>query len=177
MTNNKLDSLTQEELKEILDFDPATGVFRWRISHSGVRLGKIAGSKTSSGYYRVKIKYQAYPVHRLAWLYVYGKWPADQIDHIDGDKLNNRIANLRECTQAENLQNLAPSKLNTSGYTGVRYAPRQKKWKATIKVNTKGIHLGYFETKESAYEAYLKAKREHHKFQPVPRHICGACTG
>ena len=100
--------------------------------------------------------------HRLAWFFVYGEWPQKQIDHINGNKSDNRISNLRLATASQNLSNKGITKSNTSGYKGVSFNRTKKKWMASIKVNKKSINLGYFLTPEEASEAYKAAAIKHH---------------
>lgn len=165
--------LTQARLKELLRYDPDTGVFTWAVKRpaSRARVGDVAGHKSARGYLVISLCSTQEYAHRLAWLYVHGAFPSKGLDHIDGDKLNNRIANLREATQAQNLQNIG-SRRNSTGYTGVRIRSDRsagKLFAAQIMVNRKNINLGYFDTPEEAHEAYLKGKAELHTFQPTLR--------
>jgi hypothetical protein len=99
--------------------------------------------------------------HRAAWLYVHGKWPNGQIDHINGDRSDNRISNLRDVSHSVNQQNVhRPRRDNASGFLGVT---RQKNlWTSQVTVSGKTLHLGLFKTPEEAASAYLEAKRKHH---------------
>lgn len=161
--------LTAEALRSVLNYDPVSGVFTWRAPVArSVSVGDVAGSRATQGYLQIKVSGRPYMAHRLAWLYVHGKWPADQVDHRNGDRTDNRIENLRECSQGENGQNLAVYRSNTSGLTGVTH--RAGQWRARIDVGGKQKHLGWFRTAEDASAAYLRAKAELHPFQPVPRH-------
>lgn len=155
--------VTQDRLKELFHYDPNVGDFIRLIGRRGpnARAGDIAGCDNGKGYIRIYVDGAAYKAHRLAWLYIYGDWPAD-VDHIDGDRANNRIANLRSVTKAENAINQGVYKNNTSGLKGVSYYKRGKKWKAQIQVSGKKKGLGYFETKEAAYRAYQEASKNMH---------------
>jgi len=162
--------LTQDRLKEVLHYDPETGVFTRLVStNNRVKVGAVAGTIHHTGYCRIKIDGKDYLAHRLAFLYMTGEFPKDQADHIDGNPANNRWSNLRECTHAENQQNRASKPGSTSKHVGINRYKKTQKWRAAIKINGKPIHLGYFETEEAAYQAYCKAKAEHHTFQPNPR--------
>ena len=162
--------LTAERVRELLNYDPETGIFTWRVSRGGVVAGAIAGANNGKGYLRIVIDNRKYRAHRLAWLMTFGEWPDDQIDHMDGDKLNNRIVNLRECSNSKNHQNLGGAYSNNAiGVLGVYYFKKSKKWRAQITHDKKQHHLGSFETPEQAHEAYCLAKRELHKFQPILR--------
>jgi hypothetical protein len=145
--------LTAERLRELLDYAPGTGLFYWRVSTGSVRKGTQAGSY--SGDVRIRIGGHHCGAHRLAWLYVYGRHPKGVVDHINGNRFDNRIANLRECSRAENMRNLKGR--GTSGFKGV-FAHR-KKWLARICVNRKDHYLGVFNTKEEAGAAYDAAAR------------------
>jgi hypothetical protein len=162
--------LTQERLKELLHYDAETGVFT-RIATAGGRgkIGDIAGTITNKGYLHITIDSKLHLGHRLSFLYMTGAFPKDFTDHIDGDKLNNRWTNLRECTHAENHQNRVSNKGSSSKYPGVSWHKRDQKWQARITINGKEKHLGYFDTEEAAHAAYCKAKAEHHTFNPTPR--------
>lgn len=162
--------LTQAYLKENLHYDPNTGKFIWlKNRRGGARAGDVAGTTNFRGYRVININGHLYRAHRLAWFYVYGKWPEDQLDHIDGNKVNNCLINLRECTNAENHQNMPSIKGGTSKYTGVSWYKKGKKWRANICLNNKQKNLGFFDNEEDAYAAYCKAKAEIHTFNPTPR--------
>lgn len=157
--------LTQERLKELLDYDPETGVFTWKVYRGGrIKKGENAGWFNDEKYKHIKIDGKQYKAHRLAWLYVYGQLPVKDIDHINRDRADNRIRNLREVSNQQNSWNQRVGKNNTSGYTGVTWYKRINKWGAYIKVNYKRIHLGFYSTPEEANAAYVRAKAEHHKF-------------
>jgi hypothetical protein len=146
--------INQSELKEIMHYDPGTGIFRWKVTVSrNVKAGSIAGSRRSDGYWRVPYKGKIYSAHRLAWFYVHGVFPPDQVDHINHQRDDNRIANLRLATNTENGRNRSLSTNNTSGVTGVYWEKREGKWRATIKANGKRIHLGCFYNIECAIAA------------------------
>ena len=163
--------LTVSRVRELLHYQPETGVFTWLfITSNRVKVGDVAGGFDAEGYRRISIDGHNYKAHRLAWLYVHGKWPVDQIDHIDCQKNNNRLCNLREATGSGNQQNQrAPGRGNTSGFLGVSWSVRAKKWKAQITVNGKKIYLGYFPAAELAHAAYLQAKEELHPFGTLVR--------
>jgi len=164
------EELTQEKLKELLYYDQLTGVFKWKIKpRQSVNIGDIAGTILKKGYISIAINRKRYQAHRLAWLYVYGKWPENQIDHKDTVKHHNWIKNLREATNTQNQQNKIVANRNnkSSGILGVQLDKRSCKYKASIRVDYKPIHLGYFETKEEAHEAYITAKRELHPFNTI----------
>jgi len=157
--------LNQERLKELLQYDPETGIFTNLTQRGKVKKGAIAGSKYSNGYIYIGINRKRYRAHRLAWLYVYGEFPANQIDHINEIKDDNRIVNLRVATNLENQHNVSSLQTNnTSGFRGVFWRKNRKKWKAIIYLNGKQKHLGHFDTAEEAYESYLKVKKELHPF-------------
>lgn len=161
--------LTQERLKELLHYDPATGVFTWRVSAGGVKAGSVAGSLYSNGYRLIGVKGKYYLAHRLAWLYTTGAWPLSGIDHRNGVCDDNRFCNLREASKSENQHNRKTPVNNTSGFLGVTWHTRDRKWQAQIMVGGSTLFLGSFLTPEDAHAAYLAAKAIHHPFQPAPR--------
>jgi HNH endonuclease len=146
--------LTQERLRELLSYDPSTGIFRWRIKRKKMNPGDIAGSRRANGYWCIKIDYFGYQAHRLAWLYVYGKFPDDEIDHIHGSRADNRILELREATHAKNGMNRKMNSNNSSGFRGVSWHKQNKEWRAQIRHNFRIIYLGGFQTKQMASLAY-----------------------
>jgi len=166
--------LSQSELKSLLHYDPETGLFThlyrpvthylhksWNTRWAG----KQAGFVNKLGYIPIFLNHKLYLAHRLAWLYVYGYFPAVHIDHIDRNPSNNKISNLRLATRSENMQNISLCQNNnTTGFLGVSTRKDINKYRASIRVNKKYIHLGYFYTPEAAHEAYLIAKRKHHPF-------------
>jgi len=162
--------ITQKELRELFQYDPETGVFKRLVgrSHNAPK-GAIAGSqardsrKPDSFYLRIKINRRLYKAHRLAWLYMTGEFPKDEIDHIDGNSLNNSFANLREATRTQNMQNCR--RTNKYGFQGV--SPRNSKWVAVLSVNKKPFYLGVYSTPQAAHAAYIKAKRQLHEFNTL----------
>jgi hypothetical protein len=153
--------MTPERLHELLNYDPKTGLFTWAKARRRCRLGSVVGCQMKSGYISIRLDNELFYAHRLAWLYVYGKWPTDQIDHIDGKRDNNKVCNLREVSNLENAQNIrGPKAKNSSGFLGVR--KENSKWLAEIKVNYKPIRIGLFATPEEAHEAYILTKRRLH---------------
>lgn len=161
------EELTAEYLRELLSYNPETGKFIWQVSCRGTKAGDIAGTPGSQGRRHIIIGYARYKAHRLAWLYVYGKWPEKLIDHINGDPTDNRIANLREATMSENMHNQRRAhKHNKTGILGVQWRPSKNKFRARIAVSGKEIHLGHFDSVEDAQNAYLDAKEKLHDFAP-----------
>lgn len=150
--------LTQERLKSLLSYDPDTGIFRWINSPTNcVKAGQVAGTPNLNGYVRIIIDKKKYYAHRLAWLYVEGKWPKDQIDHINGNRSDNRIANLREVNQKQNSENVLSRTNNTSGERGVVWLKEKKKWRVQIRHNYKSLYFGNYKNFD---EAVLVAKKE-----------------
>jgi hypothetical protein len=143
-------------LKERLSYDPETGVFTWNpgVGGMGARFsGKQAGSMDPmQGYVKIGVLGSFYKAHRLAWLYVTGSEPTGEIDHINGNKCDNRIANLRDCKKSDNGKNTGLSKRNKSGFRGVTKHTGREKWIASIAINGKNKHLGVFDSPEEAGE-------------------------
>lgn len=154
--------LTSARLREVLDYEPSTGHFRWRVRRSGVRLNGCAGCVCKRrNTVVIFVDGKLYLAHRLAWLYVHGEWPRQQIDHIDGDPRNNRIENLRDVSASVNQQNRKrAARHSSSGVMGVR--ARNGRWVAEIRVNGRAHRLGRFDTPEAAHAAYIEAKRRLH---------------
>lgn len=162
--NNKEELLTAEWLRSVLEYNPDTGVFTWLSSHGGVSAGSIAGNVNSTGYAVVGLKGVKYRQHRLAWLYVHGHWPAETIDHIDCNRTNNRLSNLRAVSPGINKQNFrTPTAANTSGFLGVYWSERRQGFMASVGLHKKGKRRGPYRTAERAYAAYVDLKRTHHE--------------
>lgn len=154
--------LQADRLRELLHYDPDTGIFRWLVASANrIKINSVAGTKSSKGYLRIQIDRKIYPAHRLAWVYVYGAWPKGFIDHINRDRADNRLCNLRDATASENMRNCGVRKNNTSGYKGVSYWAHKKLWAAQIRLNNKNTLLGMFDTPEAAAAAYKTAAITH----------------
>lgn len=171
--NNKLDA---KRLREILEYDDKSGKFTWLVEsrtgfHNSV-VNHLAGDEAGTprkvdGRIVIRVDGKLYLRYRLAWLWMFGKWPSKEIDHLDGNPTNDRIENLREATRALNQQNIRrPTKSKkSSAYLGVfaNKPGRSKPWKAAICHKGKQISLGSFNTEEEAHCAYLSAKRRIHE--------------
>jgi len=153
-------TLTAERLREVLDYDPMTGVFVWRVRTSNcIKVGSVAGGQRQDGYMQIKIEARAYLSHRLAWLWVTGEWPVYGIDHINGVKDDNRLANLRAADQSLNTQNMKRARVDNkaSGLLGVTQF--RNRWQTRVAVKGVIHHLGTYDTAEQAHSVYLGAKR------------------
>ncbi|MAF42605.1 MAG: endonuclease [Parcubacteria group bacterium] len=156
---NSKNPLTQEQLKEYLYYDENTGIFTWvKQPRKGLYLHSVAGTSDRLGYTFIKLLGRRNSAHRLAWLYVYGSYPKNEIDHINHRVYDNRLCNLRDVTHLENKKNSKKQSNNTSGITGVRWSEKLKKWNAYIGCNGKIISLGHFVQKKNAVMARNEAK-------------------
>lgn len=154
-------TLTQERLKELLHYNPDTGLFTWLISTSNrVKAGTIAGCQHGNGYTKISVDGSRYFTHRLAWFYMTGEFPI-QVDHEDGVRNNNRIKNLRAATNAINSKNHRTGVNNTSGVMGVSWCKRKSKWTVRIQANGKYLNIGYFPNIEDAIAARKTAEIEY----------------
>lgn len=154
--------ITQSRLKEMLQYDPKSGLFKWKKQNSSRGIvGEIAGSEYGNGYLRIGVDGKYYSVHRLAWLYMAGYFPENQIDHKDRDKGNNRWNNLREVSQSCNMKNTGMFKNNKSGVKGVCWHKKRKKWRSIITVENKTINLGRFKNLTDAVIARFNAEIKH----------------
>jgi hypothetical protein len=150
--------LTQEELKRQVLYDEETGVFTNKITRNPRALkGAIIGNDNGKGYLFMQLNKNKYYLHRLAYLYMTGEMPINEIDHINGVRHDNRWINIRHVTVSENMRNVAIGSKNTSGHVGVTWHKYMRKWMAQIKMNKKNICLGYFSEKENAVKARMKA--------------------
>jgi hypothetical protein len=147
-------TITQEELKEWLVFNNDIGRFFWKKKYRGIHTSKTleAGSFDAHGYGQIRIRGEIYKEHRLVWLYVYGKWPDGQIDHINHNRRDNRVENLREVNNSENHKNRPLQRNNKTGVPGVCFYPK-KGYYAYINVNGKRLNLGMFGELEEAISA------------------------
>lgn len=165
----KQSGLTQARLKELLHYDPLTGKFTNIARRQGTKLGAEVGSLNKvSGYLIICIDYKHFYAQRVAWLYMTGEWPEDEVDHENGVRSDNRWKNLRPATRAEQMQNLS-KRSNACGFIGV-FVDKQK-FAARIATGGKRYNLGNFPTAAEAHAAYLAAKARLHPFQPIPRDV------
>lgn len=149
-------------IKDYLSYDECSGLFRFSLDYHKFKAGDVVGTITKKGYVSIKILGLRFLSHRLAWFYVNGKWPSGDIDHIDGNPLNNSINNLRDVSRLLNLQNQKKAhKNNISGFLGVE--KNGDRWRARIRVNKVRIDLGTFDTPEEAHKAYMNAKKTLHE--------------
>lgn len=152
-------------VKDYLSYDPDTGVFTWtaRYRTSHVKIGDVAGHMTRKGYTRICAPGIGQTMaHRLAWFVTYGEWPRLQIDHINGVKTDNRIANLREATNAQNQQNVPVRKDSKTGVKGVTWSTERGAYMVQIHANKAKRFLGYFDSLDDAAAAYAAAANEMH---------------
>lgn len=161
--------ITQEYLRSLFHYDPETGVLTWKerprehfVSNRGwntwnvKNAGRRAGADCGPNYWRVSVDKRRYLLHRVIWMLVHGSWPV-VIDHLNGDRGDNRISNLRNTTKAENNKNRAMDTRNTSGVAGVSWNKRLSKWQSKLSRR----HLGFFEAKEAAIRARKAAESVH----------------
>lgn len=156
--------ITAQRLRDVLSYDPESGNFTWIVKlNPRAPIGRVV-STVSDGYIVVSIDGKLYRAHRLAWLYVYGKWPDNLIDHVNGNRSDNRIENLRDVSKSVNAQNLKKANSdNRTGLLGVGKVTGSDKFMARIHINGRTTYLGCYATPEMAHEAYLAAKRIVHE--------------
>lgn len=148
--------ITQTQLKELLHYDPQTGIFTWKVARGSKAAGSLAGTD-NRGYLVTRLFRVGYANHRLAWLYMYGKFPELDIDHINRVKHDNRIVNLREATASQNQQNTTAHRDSTTGVKGVSWSKRSRRYRAAISVGGKRTIIGYYGSISEAAIAYAKA--------------------
>ena len=169
--------LTQKELKELLHYNPETGVFTWRVSPSSTaKVGQVAGhTNKKTSYLQIGLVSKLYQGHRLAWFYMTGEWPRKYIDHINGVKDDNRWVNLREATSQQNMFNKSSLRGSSSNYKGVHWHKITKKWAAQTILNYKNHYLGVFDCEHEAALVYnqfaLKQHGEYAFFNQVYNHF------
>jgi hypothetical protein len=160
--------LTYEEASEILSYCPETGHVSWlKPTANAVRAGQRAGAVGDKGYRFIMVCGGRYREHRIAWLLSTGSNAPHEVDHINGDPADNRLANLRLATHAENMQNTRSSRKRTRpGLVGASFFKPAGKWRARIMASGETHNLGYFDSEEEAHSAYVAAKARLHTFQP-----------
>ncbi len=156
----KTANITAKRVREELAYDANTGVFTRRIARGGRKVGHVAGCKMQIGYLCISLGNKLYYAHRLAWLYMTGEWPQQEIDHINGNGDDNRFCNLREATSTQNKQNRRLARDTASGKKGVYWHSSQKS-RAQITVDGQWIGLGCFDNQEDAARAYADAAKKY----------------
>ena len=156
--------LNAEIARQVFTYDPAEGVLRWAVARrKGGAIGDIAGSLTN-GTRQLEYDGKSYLAHRVIWLYVTGQWPARLIDHINGDRQDNRWSNLRDVSRVVNAQNIrSANSNNNSQLLGASYCLWNQRWRSQITIYGTKWHLGYFDTAEAAHEQHLWYKRWFHE--------------
>lgn len=165
MLANNNRPLTAEQARMLFNYDDLAGVLCWKNKRSNVQAGRAAGTLIKArytSYLQVVIEYEKYLVHRVIWLLVYGAWPINQLDHRDGNGLNNRLVNLRQASSSENVRHRKNLTTNTSGRKGVSWKRGHRKWCAAIMLARKRHFLGYFDDLDEAAKAYDDAARKLH---------------
>ena len=155
---------TIEQLRASILYQPETGKF------FSTRTGKSVGFKAGGGYVGVWVAGESFQAHRVALAITRGEWPAQHVDHINGEKADNRLANLRDCSQMENRHNTRKRICNTSGATGVAWHAASSKWQVRISINRKRIHIGLFSNTDDAARAYAAAAIKHYG-EFTPEHV------
>jgi hypothetical protein len=152
-----------ELMRSLLSYEPETGEFSWLCDRSNIKAGSIAGWINNKGYRLIRIGARCVPAHRIAWAMTFGEYPSKQIDHIDGDRSNNRLSNLRLATLMENCRNRKLGKRNKLGFKGIYRMKGSDVFVAHIRIGgSKMISLGSYDTPEEAAHAYNKAAVLHH---------------
>lgn len=160
--------LSFERVRNDFDYDYVVGCLIRKVDNHGRIVNRPCGIKSNShGYGQVRIDDKMYLVHRVIWLLVYGEWPNGEIDHINGNRMDNRIKNLRVVNKSKNMHNRGMNRNNSSGYPGVSFHKASNKYQAQITVDSKVIHLGFFDSKEEAFLAYQLAKIKYHPTSPI----------
>lgn len=152
-----------ERVRELFDYDPKTGLLTRRTDVPKAKAGSIAGTLNNKGHLICRVDRVIYYVHRLIWLHYFGETPPELIDHANGKRDDNRVSNLRPADYCENLWNRGAMPRNKSGVKGAHYSKAERKWKSSIRVRGRVIHLGYFETSEEAGAAYAAAAARYHQ--------------
>lgn len=157
-------NLTAARVRELLHYDLDTGVLSWKAAFRGFAAGQRAGFlHAKTGYWRIGLDGEKHLVHRVAWLWITGAWPVADIDHINGDRTDNRLFNLRSVDRRTNIENQRKAPAGSrSNLIGAQWHKGAGEWRSKIRSKGKEINLGAFPTAEAAHQAYVKAKRELH---------------
>lgn len=172
MGNSQANTMSIARLRELLDYDPVTGMLTWKVSKGKCRAGDKAGSlirnrgcgRPGTGYEQVRIDGRKFASHRIAWTIVTGEWPPDELDHINRIKDDNSFENLRLASRVDNKYNTPALKMTMSGFKGVSWHKPNRKWRARIGSGTRGkaLFLGQFTSRKDAFAAYCTAATRLH---------------
>ena len=154
--------ISKQDVEKLLSYDPASGSFFHRVGHRDVKPGDIAGCLGRQGYIHLKIKGKRYFAHRVAWLLTYGHWPVGDTDHINQNKSDNRIENLREATRSQNKMNHPARRDSLTHCRGITPRPQHGNYQVRIQVNGKRLHIGVFKQLADAARAYDEAAKRYH---------------
>lgn len=159
--NRRTVMLTQERLRDLLEYNPESGVFTWKVKRRGPNIvgGRAGCENGPRGYCSIKVGGVIYLQHRLVWFYMTGEWPQFDIDHRNGYRKDNRFSNLRSTTRKQNLENQKLHRDNTSGFRGVTFDKRTSRFVARVTHRGRGYHVGIFDSPEQAAVA-AKTKRD-----------------
>ena len=167
MTKPSRDGILVEELRRLFRYEAHEGKLYWAVPVSNVAAGRRVGEHRKNGYHRIRIKRRYYAYHRVVWAMVHGEWPSLSIDHINGVKDDNRIANLRLATAVQNLANKNADRPSMSGYRGLCWDKRKKRWRASARVNGKRVCFGRYKDPYDAHLAYCRGiVAAHGEFAP-----------
>ena len=157
--------ITADDARQFLNYNPETGHLTWKVSFRANVAGEQAGClHKRTGYWRVGLLGDKHLAHRLAWLIVHGEWPNDHIDHINGNRSDNRLSNLRVASQLINAQNRRTSIAGAkSSLLGAQWHKSSGLWKSVIRYQARQVHIGMFKTEQEAHQAYVQAKRVLHE--------------
>lgn len=170
---NRYDNITHELVQSLFEYDPETGLFTRNVDvNYRARKGQVVGTIATKGYLKVKIGQKAIPLHRLAWFYMTGKWPPEQIDHINRNPADNRWINLRLATNSENQRNCNNRKDNKSGFNGVHWNRGKQRWEAQLRKDKATHSLGQFTCLGRAIQARKQAEisLNFRLLTPTPKH-------
>lgn len=156
-------TIPADRLRELLDYDPETGLFVWKVRRGSAVAGRGSGSKGYYGYLHIRVDGELHAAHRLAWLHVYGEWPEADIDHINGVRSDNRIVNLRPATAQQNCRNSRKRPNCASEHKGITKIQNAKKqWRVRIWNGAKSVQIGVFASHDEAVQAYRSAALQYH---------------
>jgi len=158
-------TISAEQVREWYDYSPDSGLFTRRVQRKSRPSGSVLAGTLNHGYLRIMVAGRSYSLHRLAFLWMTGHWPSADIDHIDGDRTNNRWSNLRDVDRSTNLQNMriAKSHNKSTGILGAYLHKKTGRYTSRIRSCGRNVHLGMFDTPQEAHAAYVAAKRQLHE--------------